>query len=334
MSSSWSQNKDLRNMAIKYITPVAIEYTNGSFISSITELKKKENYNDEFYKYIRDEIQGTCNVEAEILNTINRKGSYFIFIAKINTKPLQEHIKTQISTEYGLPENSIVINTLNNFNTIKNLNDIGIPKDEIKKIELEIKQWKDLIELENERIKSIERDFILTGDKKINAIYNEIDQLNQEFENKSTRLQALLEQATTTKFNPQNLNGTITNALYDIDLQISNLNTRILQLEEERLFANYQVMVTTSGDYFSEVANEAIQAQNELVDTYTKVENYVRIAELENDVYTKNVGAEQQYQRYSDKIWIFPEPGEGDYFRITIVVKFTLEEPGKKLNWW
>lgn len=335
MESSWTSKKDLRNMALKYITPLAVENTNGSFISSITELKKKEGGDDEFYQYIQDIIQGTCNVEADIIDNPNRKDGYYIFMSKINTLPLQKQdVSTQVSTEYGLPEQSIVFDAIKDKNGINALKDIGIPKEEVKKIKREIKTWKELIEKENERIRSIEHDFIIAGNKKIDAIYKEINELNLEFEQKSEKLKSILEQYTSTEYNVTQIDVSIYNAKIDIDNQIKNYERQILKIEENRLFADYQIMVTTSGDYFSVVAKETIDALEALTETYSRVENYVRIAELENDYYTKNIGNNQEYQRYFDKIWIFPEPGEGDYFRITIVVKYTLDEPGRDWRWW
>lgn len=334
MTSSYAEKKDLRETAIKHITPLAVENTNGSFISSITILKKKESFDDDFYRYIRDEIQGTCNVEAEIINKINRKEGYYIFLAKINTKPLQKKVETHLSEEYGIPENTIIINTLKESKKIKNLADIGIPKEEIRKINDEVKQWEELIEAENERIQNIEHDFILAGNRKTDAIFAEILLLEEEYIKKSNQLKILLDNYTNTEFDNQNLSRTISMALNDIDSQIESVEKEIIKEEENRLFVKYQNMVTTSGDYFSIVADETVKIQQELVETYAKVENYVRVAELENDNYKKNVSDATEYQRYFDKLWVFPEPGEGDYFRITVVVKFVLEKPGKSWRWW
>ncbi|MDY0160370.1 MAG: hypothetical protein RBR64_03430 [Bacteroidales bacterium] len=334
MSSPYTDSKELRETAIRHITPIAVEHTNGSFISSITTLKKKESFDDEFYRYIKEEIQGTCNVEAEIINTLNRRGSYFIFLAKINTKPLQKKVDVNISEEYGKPENTIILNTLKDNKQIKNISDIGIPKDEIRKIKNEVKQWEALIEAENERIQSIEHDFILAGKRKTDAIYEEIDVLDQEFFRKSNQLKTLINDYTDVDFSLDHLEKTINLALQDIDNKISNIDKEIIKEEENRLFAKYQIMVSTSGDYFTRVADETIKIQQELIDTYAKVENYVRVAELENDNYRKSVSNDTEYQRYFDKLWIFPEPGEGDFFRITIVIKFVLEKPGKSWRWW
>lgn len=334
MSSPYTDSKELRETAIRHITPIAVEHTNGSFISSITTLKKKESFDDEFYRYIKEEIQGTCNVEAEIINTLNRRGSYFIFLAKINTKPLQKKVDVNISEEYGKPENTIILNTLKDNKQIKNISDIGIPKDEIRKIKNEVKQWEALIEAENERIQSIEHDFILAGKRKTDVIYEEIDALDQEFFRKSNQLKTLIDDYTDVDFSLEHLEKTINLALQDIDNKISNIDKEIIKEEENRLFAKYQIMVSTSGDYFTRVADETIKIQQELIDTYAKVENYVRVAELENDNYRKSVSNDTEYQRYFDKLWIFPEPGEGDFFRITIVIKFVLEKPGKSWRWW
>jgi hypothetical protein len=334
MNSVYTEVKILRESAIKHITPLAVENTNGSFISSITTLKKKESFDDEFYRYIKDEIQGTCNVEAEIINKTNRKAGYYIFLAKINTKPLQKNVSTKITEEYGIPENTIVINALKNNKKIKSLSDIGIPKEEIRKINSEVKQWEKLIEAENARIQSIEHDFILAGNRKTDAIYKEIADLEEEFIRKSTRLKILFDNYTDIDFDSKNLDRTIKMALHDIDNQIEIIDKEIIEEEENRLFVKYQNMVTTSGDYFTIVANETIKIQQELIETYAKVENYVRIAELENDNYKKSVSDDTEYQRYFDKLWIFPEPGEGDFFKITVVVKFVLEKPGNSWKWW
>lgn len=334
MSSPYTDSKELRETAIRHITPIAVEHTNGSFISSITTLKKKESFDDEFYRYIKEEIQGTCNVEAEIINTLNRRGSYFVFLAKINTKPLQKKVDVNISEEYGKPENTIILNTLKDNKQIKNISDIGIPKDEIRKIKNEVKQWEALIEAENERIQSIEHDFILAGKRKTDVIYEEIDALDQEFFRKSNQLKTLIDDYTDVDFSLEHLEKTINLALQDIDNKISNIDKEIIKEEENRLFAKYQIMVSTSGDYFTRVADETIKIQQELIETYAKVENYVRVAELENDNYRKSVSNDTEYQRYFDKLWIFPEPGEGDFFRITIVIKFVLEKPGKSWRWW
>jgi hypothetical protein len=46
LNSAWIENKTMKDLAMDYITPLAVESTNGSFISSITELKRKEGFDD------------------------------------------------------------------------------------------------------------------------------------------------------------------------------------------------------------------------------------------------------------------------------------------------
>jgi hypothetical protein len=332
LNSAWIENKTMKDLAMNYITPLAVESTNGSFISSITELKRKEGFDDEFYRYIRDEVKGTCNIEAEILNSLNRKDAYYILLVKVNTKPLQNEVYVEQSNSYGIPENSLIINAIKDSRKISQLNSIDVPKSEIKQIEEKIKHWEELIETENQRINEIERNFILTGDKKIQRIYSEVLSLEKEMQKKQTHLKSLLNNYTNTKFDSTNLDITIENGISDIDNQIKALHNQIIELESQRIFAKYQVIVTTAGNYFREIAKESITIKNDLLETYSKVENYQRIAEMENDYYMKFVGSDINYTRELDKLWIFPEPGDGDYFKITLVTKFNVKQ--KNDNYW
>jgi len=67
---------------------------------------------------------------------------------------------------------------------------------------------------------------------------------------------------------------------------------------------------------------------------YAKVDHYVKLVEMENDNYRKTIGNDQVYVKYFDKIWVYPEPGEGDFFRLTVVVKFSLRKTKPSWKFW
>ncbi len=330
-SSSYDTERDLHDKAMQFITPVAVERTNGSFIASVTELRRKEGYDDSLFRFITEKIQGTSNVEAEIINKHNRKEGYYIFMAKLNTKPLQKDIKMGVASQKGEnPEYTVVFDAIRDKNMTKKILEVGASKEDVKKLEQEIAKWKDLVAAENARIKEIERNFIMTGNERIRQIYSEIEKLRSEYNAALQKLQKLITENTNTEFKSETIDKTIAAAIDDIDKNIRDIDQAIMDKEAERLFADYQILVTTTTDYFSKIAEEALASKDRLTDMYAKVEHYVRIVEMENDEYRKASGNNVVYQRYFDKIWLFPEPGDGDFFRVTVVVKFSLtkSKPG------
>ncbi len=334
-SSSYDTEKSLHEQAMKFMTPLSVEKTNGSYIASVTELRKKEGYEDSLYRYITEVVQGTSNVEAEIINKLNRKDGYYIFVAKLNTKPLQKEVNPVKSDNSPSPEYVVIFDALRDKNMNKKIMEVGAGKDDVKNLEQEIAKWRDLVAAENNRIREIEKDFILSGNQKILQINEEIKALQLEYDLTVSEITGLMTvYSPNIIFNKASAETSIREAVAAIDQSIAELETAIMEKEAERLYADYQILVTTSGDYFTKLSEECMASKDRLTEMYATVDHYVKLVEMENDNYRKTIGNDQVYVKYFDKIWVYPEPGEGDFFRLTVVVKFSLRKTKPSWKFW
>ncbi|HOY38669.1 MAG: hypothetical protein KBB11_00740 [Bacteroidales bacterium] len=335
ISSSYDTEKQLRDQAMKFIIPVAVEKTNGSYIASVTELRRKEGYDDTLYRYISEVTQGTSNVEAEIINRMNRKGGYYIYMAKLNTKPLQKEVKTLTAADGNNPEYVVVFDALRDKNMTKKILEVGASKDDLKKLEQEIDNNKALVLAENARIEEIERNYILSGNERINQTLREIEKLNAEYKSNIEALQSLMQVYTPNiKLDEKSPKNSITAVIKEIDDKIAALDSGIMEKESQRLYGDFQILVTSGSDYFRKIAEESIASKDRLTEMYAKANNYVQFVEMENDDYRKAVGNEEVYQRYFENMWVFPEPGDGDFFRVTVIVKFSLQKTKPAWKVW
>ncbi len=306
-----------------FIAPIAIENLNGTFISSMTVVQDAITISD----YIKSIVSGEMMVEKPIINKINTKNRLYIYLTKVSVTPLKKTIKTTQNNISEQSKNVLVINPLNDINYKDKLKQFGIPAELIGEIETEINAVTESINSENDIVRRRQKDIIEKGNQNMIQLKKEIDELQNQLQNRSNILKNVIESKTNIKYNENNSDASVNSAIAYFDNKISELNKEILLKKESELIYRQDVPVPYEGVPSMDIAKKTIDICNQLQATYSKVEKFLEVVEVENMLVSSyQSGQTKDLFRKIDKVWIYPVAGDNDNYKITIVAKFKITD--------
>ena len=225
--------------ATKSISPIAIESVRGSFITSITELYKKEGFDDKLFTNIKETISGQLKVD----NKYDHKmiDDLFWYACKVDIGPLKSPVKTQVTTNYGENKNVIIIDGLKDTDIKEKLTSKGVSNSIADNINGIIIRNKQSVINENRSIKLREINIITSGQEKLNNLENTIKRLTTELNTAHKILKSLINNNTSVSFAKRDIENSIKKAnaelLKKINKNISeelNWKEKIIRTEWER----------------------------------------------------------------------------------------------------
>lgn len=102
---------------------------------------------------------------------------------------------------------------------------------------------------------------------------------------------------------------------------------KILKEKEKDLVIKMNVNVTSESNRASDIAKQAMAIYNQIKHTYSKLEQFMEVIEVENMVTTGyQAGQKTDIYREIEKIWLYPVGGLSDNFLLTVVAKFKITD--------
>jgi formylglycine-generating enzyme required for sulfatase activity len=291
-----------------HITPIAVRDILGFFIQSVTDLYRKEGFEDQLYTYIREEISGKLEVETKFNHAINPAERVFWYACKVVVSPLSEKLTTKSIPIEDENPNYVVINALKESNVRALASSLDIKRSIANEIENVVKANRMAVESENISIKSREENIIRNGQQKLIELSDKIKMIKLSIDQANFNIRLLVEDKIKLKYNSSNMVESIENADKYLLGKIKELYDLELSLRERKLQAEWDKVIATPGNPRVAISNTVIELKSQFETNYGKIEQFIEVAELINDDLSLAQGRKLIHQREVDRMWIFLEP--------------------------
>ena len=320
---SQSEIQDLSKSAI---VPEAIQFLNGVFISSCTDLYK-DGKTEIFNNHIKTIISGEMGVEKVLFTKRTKGQTQFIYIAKVNVTPLKKAVKPN-NMVYGENTNKpLVLDPVNNAEYKVKLQEFGVSENDINEMLSQINSLQETINSENILARKQQQNIISSGNANIDKIDKDISDLKAQLKNSSSLVKKLIEEKTNVKYKENNTEESITEALVYFDNKIQTTYSDMISIKEQEMLGKYNTNVSSEGNPAEDIAKAAMLLVDQIKKNYTKVEHFFKVQELQNNEFIKNqIAQEKELYREIDKIWIYPVPGDNNNYTLTLIAKFKVKK--------
>jgi formylglycine-generating enzyme required for sulfatase activity len=317
--------EQLIERAKAYITPIAVEDIMGYHIQSVTELYRKEGFEDQFYSYIREQISGKLEVETKFHHIINPADRVFWYACKVSVSPLDEKLKTSKIEVADGNANVLVLNALKESDHRGRITSFGIKRSIASEIESLVKSNRMAIENENRTINARKENIISNGHKKLEEQVISIKQLQLQIEQAHISLQKIIEGNTPINYQKDKMAASIEAADRFLLGKIKELLDQELKFREMKLQAEWERVIATPGNPRLAISNNVVELKNQFETNYGKVEQFIEVAELFNDDLSLSQGRKVTHQRSVDRMWVYLEPLSTG-FKLHFVAQFRIEK--------
>lgn len=317
--------EQLIERAKAYITPIAVEDIMGYHIQSVTELYRKEGFDDQFYSYIKEQISGKLEVETKLHHVINPADRVFWYACKVSVSPLDEKLKTNNIEVANENTNVLVLNALKETDIRGKATSLGFKRSIANEIESLVKSNRLAIENENKSINSRKESIISNGQQKLEELVVTIKQLQLQIEQAHISLQKIIEGSTPVKYQKDKMAASAEAADKYLLTRIKELIDQELKFREMKLQAEWDRVIATPGNPRLAISNNVVEFKNQFETNYGKVEQFIEVAELFNDDLTLSQGRKVTHQRFVDSMWVFLEPLSAG-FKLHVVAQLKIGE--------
>ncbi len=305
------------------ITPIAVEDIMGYHIQSVTELYRKEGFEDQFYSYIREQISGKLEVETKFHHVINPADRVFWYACKVSVSPLEEKLKTSKIEIADENTNVLVLNALKETDIRGRVTSVGVKRSIANEIESLVKSNRMTVENENNTINARKQSILSNGQNKLEELVVSIKQLQFQIEQAHISLQKIIEGSTPIKYQKEKMAASVEAADKFLLGQIKELLDQELNHRGMKLQAEWERVIATPGNPRLAISNNVVELKNQLETNYGKVEQFIEVAELFNDDLTLSQGRKVTHLRFVDRMWVFLEPLTAG-FKLHVVAQFRI----------
>jgi TonB family protein len=216
------------------------------------------------------------------------------------------------------------LNVLNTPNYLTQLQQAGLPAEDLKNIEFEVNSSRDVIPAANQIANQLYQTKMEQGNDNIQSIETDVRDLRNSLANRSQLLQQVISSKTTIIYKSNNLESTIQEALQYFEHQLSNLKNVLIAIKEKELITKYAVNVSAEGRPDEDLAKSAVDLSNQINQSYSKVEQFFKETEVVNNMLVSdNAERGMDVFRQLEQIWLYPVPG-GDNYLLSVVAKFKI----------
>jgi PEGA domain len=314
----YESKEKLANTSEAAISGDAIKNLSGIFMESMTVVKNNMMIRD----YIRSIMAGEMNVEKKYIEVTLRKDKKFIYVAKVGVSPLKKPIAGYDTTQ--VTAGKVFVFDLMKTKSVPDLSQFGISSNDenITQIPDLITSLSTTIDQENELSGRREETILTNGNANMAKVENEIKALTEKMNIYIDEISRILQLKTKVAFDKNNLQKCVEAALQYFDTKIKLLTDKKMMIKEFELISQH-TNVVAEGEPTEDVAKTAINVAKQIEASYSKVEQFSEVTEVQNYMLTNyEMAKKKDIYRGVDKIWVYPIPDNQDNFELVVVAKF------------
>jgi hypothetical protein len=314
----YESKENLANMSEAAISGDAIKNLNGIFLESMTVIQNNVTIRD----YVRSVMAGEMNIEKKYIEVTLRKDKKFIYVAKVSVNPLKKPISGYDTTQVAAGK--VFVFDLMKTRSVPDLSQFGISSNDenIAQIPDLIASLSNTIDQENQVAGHRESTILTNGNANMLKVQDEIKALTEKMNAYITEISRILQLKTKVAFDQNNLQKCVEAALQYFDTKIKLLTDKKMMIKEFELISQH-TNVVAEGEPTEDVAKTAINVAKQIEASYSKVEQFSEVTEVQNYMLTNyELAKKKDIYRAVDRIWIYPIPDNQDNFELVVVAKF------------
>lgn len=316
----YEAKEKLSTAAEAAISDDAIRSINGLFISGLTIVENNMMIRD----YIKAVVSGEMGVEKKYIATTLRKDKKFVYLAKVNVSPLKKPLAGANKFAFDQNQKKAAVLDLGKTELAPAALGLGETDDITLEIRNDVANTMPTIQSENDLASRRQQDVLSNGLANTQRVEAEIKDLQQRYDSRFAEIKRLITTKTYVTFVDNDIKGTIDQALAYYDKKIRALTDKKMMTKELELLSQ-NTNVIAEGEPVEDIAKTAINVAKQIETSYSKVEQFSEVTEVENNMLVNFETAQKKdIFRTIDKIWIYPIPGNNDNFELTVVAKFKI----------
>ncbi len=303
----------------EYMSPQVIGDINGVFIESTTIVKDAALLQDHIKKQVSGELT------ASSMNTVvDAEKEFFVNFSRVIVSPLKKEKNTLDQRQASNSNRTYkIINPLNESSWQLSLRNLQIPENKINDFANQVEAFQKEITLENERQLKLQRNLLEKGKQQIKLLEQEIRSLEDGLRSRDVRVDDFMRQYPNLNYHKGNTDANVRLILSHLDKERSATLEAIRKEKEKEYVMKSDILVQIQGDTREALAQQAMFVLSQIRKNETVIQDFYEKNEIQDGKLTEQERLEaRRLYRDPDKIWIFPSPGQGDQYKLALVVTF------------